>query len=257
MKIKKFFLIIFTFCCIWNPTDYSAKTIKPIKILFIGNSYTYRNHMPKMLMKIAQAHGKKIEVHWNVKGKTSIYRHSLRPQLFKAITWKKWDYVVLQGSSRDMLKTDSIFYGKTIPALNKIVHTIRQNHSKTNILFFMTWAYRKGYKKMSKANTHFKMIRVISSKYAELAKKYNARVIPIGLIWEKLIFKHHIKNLYHKDNGHPSSVGSYVTACSFYSMIFDRRVKHTPQSYLKIKQHNKIEELVWNYSKREMFHSFR
>lgn len=249
MKAISVFLIIFFIFCRFGSCD-AAKCNRPLKILFIGNSYTYRNHMPKMFMKIAHAHGKKIEVHWNVKGKTSFYRHSLRPNLYKAIKWKKWDYVVLQGSSRDMLKNNSIFYGKTIPALDKIISTIKNNHSKTKILFFMTWAYKKGYKKFKNSNTHFKMIRVISNKYKNLANRYNGEVIPIGLVWEKLIFKNKIQDLYKKDNAHPSIVGSYVTACCFYSKIFNRRVKHTPQSFLKIKRHNEIEELVWEYSKQ-------
>jgi len=94
---------------------------EPIRILFIGNSYTYRNHMPRMFMKIAKANGKNVEVNWCVKGKTSFYRHSLRKKVYRAIQWKKWDYVVLQGSSRDMLKERSILYNKSLPGLNKIV----------------------------------------------------------------------------------------------------------------------------------------
>ena len=33
---------------------------EPIRVLFIGNSYTYRNHMPRMFMKIAKANGKQL-----------------------------------------------------------------------------------------------------------------------------------------------------------------------------------------------------
>ena len=220
----------------------------PIKVLFIGNSYTYRNHMPRMFMKIAKANGKDVEVNWCVKGKTSFYRHSLREKVYRAINWKQWDYVILQGSSRDMLKDSSIYYEKTLPGLNKIVASIKRNNSKTKLVFFMTWAYKKGYPKFDYSNTHYKMIRRISSKYMSLASDYDALLTPVGLVFEKLYFKHQIKTLYKPDNSHPSPLGSYAAACSFYSIIFKERVKHTPQAYLKIKKHNVIESLVWKYT---------
>lgn len=222
---------------------------EPIRVLFIGNSYTYRNHMPRMFMKIAKANGKHVEVNWCVKGKTSFYRHSLRKKVYRAIQWKKWDYVVLQGSSRDMLKDSSIYYDKTLPGLHKIVASIKGNNPKTKLVFFMTWSYKKGYPKFDYSNTHYKMIRRISSKYKTLASDYDALLTPVGLVFEKLYFKHHIKSLYKPDNSHPSKLGSYAAACSFFSVIFNERVSHTPQAYLKIKKHNEIESLVWKYTR--------
>lgn len=221
---------------------------EPIRVLFIGNSYTYRNHMPRMFMKIAKANGKHIEVNWCVKGKTSFYRHSLRKKVYQAIQWKKWDYVVLQGSSRDMLKDSITYHEKTLPGLTKIVSSIKRQNPNTKLVFFMTWAYKKGYPKFSFSNTHYKMIRRISAKYQTLATDFDAILTPVGLVFEKLYFKHQIKTLYKPDNGHPSELGSYATACSFYSVIFKERVKHTPQAYLKIKKHNVIESLVWKYT---------
>lgn len=240
---KKFLLIILLLPCFILAKE-------PIRILFIGNSYTYRNHMPRMFSKVAKANGKNVEVNWCVKGKTSFYRHSKREAVYKAIQWKKWDYVVLQGSSRDMLKDSLTYYDRTLPGLNKITKAIQNNSKATKIVFFMTWSYRKGYKKFSFSNSHFKMIRRISLKYQAIAKQYNAMLNPVGLIWEKLYFKHHIKNLYKPDNGHPSVLGSYVTACSFYSTIFGRPVKHTPQAYIKISQHNRVEKLVGEYCEK-------
>jgi len=222
---------------------------EPIRIFFIGNSYTYRNHMPRMFMKIAKANGKNVEVNWCVKGKTSFYRHSIRKKVYRAIQWKKWDYVVLQGSSRDMLKERSIYYNKTLPGLNKIVSSIKQRNHNTKLVFFMTWAYKKGYPKYGYSNTHYKMIRRISAKYKVLATDFDALLTPVGLVFEKLYFRHHITTLYKSDNSHPSKLGSYAAACSFYSVIFKERVSHTPQAYLKIKKHNVIESLVWKYTK--------
>jgi len=242
MKIRLFVVVILIFGFQILPF---AKQKSKIKVLFIGNSYTYRNHMPTMFLDIAESNGKNVEVNWCVKGKTSFYRHSLRKKVYKAISWKKWDYVVLQGSSRDMLKDSLTFHDKTLPGLNKIIESIQKNHNRTKIVFYMTWSYRKGYKKLAHSNTHFKMIRRISSKYKEITEKYQAKLSPVGLIWEKLYFKHHIKNLYQPDNAHPSKLGSFVTACSFFSTIFNEPVKQTPADYLSLPKQDKIKKVVW------------
>lgn len=222
---------------------------EPLRVLFIGNSYTYRNHMPRMFFKIAKANGKTLEVNWCVKGKASFYRHSLREEVYRAIKWKKWDYVILQGSSRDMLKDSVTYYDKTLPGLNKIVKSIKHRNPNVKLVFYMTWAYKKGYHKIAKYNTHYKMIRRISTKYKTLASDFNALIAPVGIVFEKLYFKHHITTLYHSDNSHPSSLGSYVAACSLYSVIFNERVKKTPKDYKKIKSRNMVESLVWKYTK--------
>ena len=93
------------------------------------------------------------------------------------------------------------------------------------------------------------MIRQISAKYKTLASDYDALLTPVGLVFEKLYFKHQIVDLYKPDNSNPSKLGSYAAACSFYSVMLKERVKHTPQAYLKIKKHNEIESLVWKYTK--------
>jgi len=148
-----------------------------------------------------------------------------------------------------MLKDSATYYDKTLPGLNKIVSSIKQRNPSTKLVFFMTWAYKKGYPKFAYSNTHYKMIRRISAKYKVLATDFDALLTPVGLVFEKLYFRHHITTLYKSDNSHPSKLGSYAAACSFYSVIFKERVSHTPQAYLKIKKHNVIESLVWKYTK--------
>ena len=102
MKIKFTLLLVIIFLT----SGVSSKEVQ--HVLFIGNSFTYRNHLPKMFGELAKSNRKQVDVQWNVRGKTSFYQHEGRPELFKAIQWKKWDIVVLQGSSRDFLKGDGI-----------------------------------------------------------------------------------------------------------------------------------------------------
>ena len=85
MKIKFTLLLIIIFLT----SRVFAKEVQ--HILFIGNSFTYRNHLPKMFGELAKRNGKQVDVQWNVRGKTSFYQHEGRPELFKAIRSKEWE----------------------------------------------------------------------------------------------------------------------------------------------------------------------
>jgi hypothetical protein len=200
---------------------FQAAAKKEINILFIGNSYTYRNHMPKIFEKLAKLNGKSLHVYTNTKGMTSFYRHSKRQNLYKAIAWKKWDYVILQGSSRDMIKDSVTFKTKTIPGLEKIIGAVKQNNKETKMLFFMTWAYQKGYGKRS----YFEMTKNVKSGYEFLSDNYNIPVVPVGLAWREVRMTEKKSKLYHSDGAHPSLQGSYLVASCFYVSIYKERIK--------------------------------
>lgn len=200
---------------------FQATAKEEINILFIGNSYTYRNHMPKIFEKLAKLNGKSLKVYSNTKGMTSFYRHSKRQNLYKAIAWKKWDYVILQGSSRDMIKDSVTFKTKTIPGLEKIIAAVKSNTEKTKILFFMTWAYQKGYGKKS----YFEMTKNVKNGYEFLSTNYNIPVVPVGLAWKEVRVQEKKTKLYHRDGAHPSLQGSYLVASCFYVSIFKERIK--------------------------------
>ncbi len=200
---------------------FQATAKKEINILFIGNSYTYRNHMPKIFEKLARLNGKSLKVYSNTKGMTSFYRHSKRQNLYKAIAWKKWDYVILQGSSRDMIKDSVTFKTKTIPGLEKIIDAIKTNFNQTKILFFMTWAYQKGFGEKS----YFEMTKNVKNGYESLSINYNIPVVPVGLAWKEVRVTEKKSKLYQRDGAHPSIQGSYLVASCFYVSIFKERIK--------------------------------
>ena len=177
--------------------------------------------MPKIFEKLAKLNGKSLNVYSNTKGMTSFYRHSKRQNLYKAIAWKKWDYVILQGSSRDMIKDSVTFKTKTIPGLEKLIGAVNSNSKQTKILFFMTWAYKKGYGEKS----YFEMTKNVKNGYEFLCTNYNIPVVPVGLAWKEVRVKEMKSKLYHRDGAHPSLQGSYLVASCFYVSIFKERIK--------------------------------
>lgn len=218
--MKRFQLILdFIFIVFIAMQLYNVK--KQTKVLFIGNSYTYRNEMPDIFEHIAISKGKNIYVESSTKGRATLLIQSERSEVYDAIDNKKWDYVVVQGSSRDFLKDEASIRDTTLPAIEKILRAIKRNNSSTRVLFYMTWGYKNGYKPLPLANTYEKMSNTVRDGYLNLMKRYNFGVVPVGMAWKNSRLRRPDVNLYVKDGAHPSLKGSYLSACCFYAAIFN------------------------------------
>lgn len=215
-KLILVILAILPLIVLFWPVDKSK-----IKILFIGNSYTYRNNMPHIFEEIAISKGKKVFVDECTLGKATLYIHSNRFAVRNAIKSQDWDYVIVQGSSRDFLNEDTLIEKKTLPALEKLISAIQKNNSATKMLFYMTWGYKNGYKPLKEVDTFEKMANKIRDEYLELYKSYNIGVVPVGMAWKDSRRKRSEVKLYVKDGAHPSLKGSYLAACCFYAAIFN------------------------------------
>lgn len=110
MKIKKKLLGLIILLLI-SCSDLTAKTIK---ILFIGNSYTYAGGnetdpgLPRHLKEMAIFYNKDIQYDFVVKGGAMLEKHWKEGKALELIQNEKYDYVVLQDqSTATMRRLDS------------------------------------------------------------------------------------------------------------------------------------------------------
>jgi hypothetical protein len=191
------------------------------KILYIGNSYTFENEMPDIFEHLAISKGKNVFVEACTKGKATFLTQSKRSEVYQSIRRKKWDYVIIQGYSREMLVDAQTMRDTTLPALEKIIRAVKRNSYDTDVLFYMTWGYRNGYKPNKRTNTYDKMTYRIRDQYLMLMEKYQCSVVPVGMAWKDSRYKRSKLDLYVEDGAHPSLEGSYLAACCFYAAIFN------------------------------------
>lgn len=218
---KRFWFIDFIFLIFLCLVIYFGE--KPTAILFIGNSYTYRNDMPEIFLEIAKSKGKHVVVEHCTQGKATLHIQSKRDELYEKINSRKWDYIIIQASSRDLIRDSVIIYSKTIPALKKIFSAIKNSNPTAKKLFFMTWGYRNGFKPYDDIDSYAAMTRKVKKGYLNLKKMFGIGVVPIGMAWYNVRQKHKDLILYVKDGAHPSLKGSYLTACCFYAGIFKEK----------------------------------
>lgn len=215
MMLKRLFACLFA--GLFGGASYAAD--EPIKVLFIGNSYTHMNEMPKMFEKIAKASNKKVLVKKSALSGASFKVHSEREDIYPDIRSEKWDYVILQGYSREFTWDTAHIEQETIPYLEKIMDSIYTNNPFTNILFYHTWGYESGYEEREETNTYDKMTDRVKAGYMYVGEKYNLPVVPVGQVWRE-VKKDSTIDLYYEDRAHPSKNGSYLIATTFFDAIF-------------------------------------
>ena len=190
--------------------------------------------MPELFEKIAQSKGEQVEVSHVTRGKYTFYLHSKRKKLYRALHNQKWDVIVLQGSSRDMLRDSARFNRRTYPALDKMLGMIDKNQKNAKVFFYMTWPYRKGDPKTKRFSDPDSMLNAVAAGYNNLRNRYKIPVIPVGKVWRSYAVTYPESQLYLRDNSHPTYEGSYLVACTMYSAIYGK----SPQGADKLAIHN-------------------
>lgn len=196
------------------------------KVLFIGNSYTATNNLPKVIEEIAQSMGDTLVYDEYSPGGQKFQAHSTDPTVASKINSQKWDIVVLQAQSQEPSFPPAQVASETYPYAKKLDSMILKNNSCTETMFFMTWGRQNG-DASNCANypvicTYEGMQMRLRESYLQMAQDNSAIVAPVGSAWKQIRDSFTSINLYSSDGSHPSFDGTYLAACVFYASIFHR-----------------------------------
>lgn len=180
----------------------------PTRILFIGNSYTSRNQLPRLLVDLAAAaeHAARVETDVIVAGGASLRRHWNAGTAQKALAASAWDYVVLQEQSTLPLK-NPIRYHENV----RLFAAEIAKHGARTVLY-LTWSRQQAPQ----------MQAAITRAVEDIAAEVGARVVPVGPVWHAATREHPDLILYADDGSHPTPAGSYLAACVFLVSLFDQ-----------------------------------
>lgn len=173
-----------------------------IRVLYVGNSYTFSNDMPAMVSAMSRASpgAVRIEAGSVVQPGATLEDHWLAGNVQKAIRERKWDVVVLQEhSTRPMDDPQRLLhFGRLLG------REIRAAGART--LLFLTWPRQSRPESMG----------ALEAGYRALARELNAPLVPVGPAWLAAMRRSPSIALYQEDGSHPTRLGSYLTACVFY-----------------------------------------
>lgn len=185
----------------------------------------------------------------DAKSSHTFQMHSKRPELYKNIRSTKWDYVVLQGFSRELAQDRDVIDKSSLPYLKQLLDSVYANNSCTNVLLYQTWGYETGFKDDSLGIdwNYQTMSDRIHQGYLYVSEQLNLSIVPVGKAWETVKENHPQINLYQEDKQHPSLAGSYLAASCFYAALFKTDPYVTFTAKLDTKQAGLIQETAGTY----------
>lgn len=138
--------------CLFSGLSFATTT----NVLFIGNSYTHMNNMPKIFEKIARSKGKDVYADSIAVSGSTLKAHAGRESTYKKLKTRKWDYVVIQGFSLELAQDPDTIRKNTIPYVQQILDSLFKTSPCANVYFYMTWGYRYGFPEEERFNTNEK-----------------------------------------------------------------------------------------------------
>jgi len=211
--MKRFLLICILLFTIVGCASPDTPTIR---ILFIGNSYTYVNDLPKMFSKLAKSGGQRVKTAMSARGGWSLSDHVKSSETLGMLESSTWDYVVLQEQSQ--IPASDIFREREMnSAARTLVSKIRDAGAEP--IFFLTWAHLNGWPDMGLMG-YDAMQYQINAGYYGIAQELNAIVAPVGVAWSSARGQNPDLLLWQADGSHPDEQGTYLAACVFYAVIF-------------------------------------
>lgn len=176
-----------------------------MRILFLGNSFTFYHDLPSMVAEILHA-----EVKGNLRGGAYLYQHidpvdELCGMTGKLLAEETWDYVVLQDQSRAPITHPEVFQ-RAVAELSVMIRA-----AKATPVLYETWAYEDGSSTLTSTGMSFEeMQQKLTDGYRTAAEANQALLAPVG---QAFAVARATTNLYDADDHyHPSWMGSRLAA---------------------------------------------
>ncbi len=185
-------------------------------VLFIGNSYTSENNLPRLFADLAQAGGRPVAVDVVAVGGATLAQHLRTPDVPSRIAARHWDVVVIQEQSvlpAQAMQREVEMY----PAVRELVTLVRRAGARPVLL--LTWGRRDGLAEAG-FRSFAAMQADLTAGYLGIADELGVAVAPAGEAWQRRVMQGSGQALWQADGSHPSLLGSYLTGCVLYVTIY-------------------------------------
>jgi hypothetical protein len=173
---------------------------KVVSVLFLGNSMTYFNDLPRMTEALAKGEARPMRAHSVTLGGASLDMLWYGTKALEALWLEHWDYVIVQErSGRAPHDRGELFH----KFLGMFADEIRRSGAQP--LLYMTWLPDR-----AQAN---------ETLFRTAATRARAKLVPAGIAFTELTKTG--LNLY-ADGTHPNVAGSYLVACTVFSTIYGK-----------------------------------
>ncbi|OQX78557.1 MAG: hypothetical protein B6D61_05225 [Bacteroidetes bacterium 4484_249] len=209
------------------------QTIKgdSLKVLYLGNSHTFFNDLPQLTADLALSNGDTLIFESNTPSGCTL-GHPQNGHLYNSTSLAlidsiDWDYVILQEHSLfgviDYYR-DTYMY----PGARSLDSLIKLNNECTETIIQLIWGKKYGGEHCINLSCSIEfedfahMQDSLTAEYLRLADTLSCTVAPSGVAWKQSILNGDPIELFYPDESHPNLAGSYLTACVYYSVLFQK-----------------------------------
>jgi prepilin-type N-terminal cleavage/methylation domain-containing protein len=209
----------------WQQGRRNGETVHrstPVRVFFVGNSYTSVNDLPGAVKALADADrgrgGPGLVVESHTVGGAKLRDHWDAGTAAGLIRAGDWDLVVLQEQSQTPLPDfgrDELYlpYGRKFCALAR--------EANATPVLYLTWP---------RPDTPGYAQRDFTLSVTGLGRDAKAEVAAAGIAKEIVEGQVPGFGFYADAGGHPTPAGTYVAACAFFAAVFDKSPEGLPAS---------------------------
>ena len=193
---------------------------KPVRVLFVGNSYTSANDLPAIVRALGAADKPRVEfeVEALTPGGFTLEAHLAaegEDSPRAKIAAGAYDHVVLQEQSqRPILEPD-----KMLAAARVFAEELAA--AKSSAVWYATWA------RQAKPETQAELDKA----YAACLEATGGRLAPVGAAWQRVLTAKDEKErvaLHAADGSHPAAAGSYLAGLVIYGTLTGKKLDGLP-----------------------------
>ncbi len=224
-------LVLWVVSCAPDLSPQDGTSDADASYLFVGNSLSYANDMPAMLVEIATAYDMNIKADCLCKPNYAIVDHYNEAELMVLLAAKGYDQVILQQgpSSQAFGRSVLLEYG---PKIGKLAAEYQ-----TSTAFYMVWP--------SKA--YYNTFQGVINNYTEAARVSDADLFPVGQVWKDYIAETGDESIYSFDDFHPSPKGSFLAAWVIFRFLhpeIDTATLPDFEKYISPEDFQKLNNLI-------------
>ncbi len=215
-------LSLLTGCRLYEPPIYPrlalAPNVRPLRVLFIGNSLTYYNDLSGLVQQLSMKEERPLEVDSVTVANATLAFHWTSSSARKRLQRSRWDFVVLQEYSTlaadnpEKMRADYLRFAGEVKGAG------------AQPIIFENWTHAGRPQDMPGMH----------QTYEEVQEETGGELAAIGTAWARGRKEHPEIKMF-EDEKHPSVAGTYLTACVLYKTLYHKPATGLPLAIAGLK----------------------
>ncbi|MBQ8061077.1 MAG: hypothetical protein IJ205_03935 [Bacteroidales bacterium] len=199
----------------------ASKAPGEIRVLCIGNSFTYVHDTDVMLRQIAQSQGVNIQIGKFLAGGYTFGGHLKNENSRKAVEFGGYDIAFLQDQSSNPARYARDKDRQVYDDFKALKENVKAYSPDCKVFLERTWGY-SGSENAQGFGTCENLDKYLKKGTRKMARKAHTKISPIGAAFVKASAQRPDIKLLGTDDHHQSLEGAYLKACVNYLVITRR-----------------------------------